>query len=322
MLLDSLLAKIFYKVFLYIVTIAYTIGGGVGTPSTEAPIDYTETDAILVFAAIADPQVSNYMPNRYRYFQTASKDLTSAKGLDAMLIAGDMAENGLALEYQLFLDNLGNMDLRYIGCVGNHDIRLRLYNQSKTRFCSFMNALNNDNTYDSFHHSEYINGYKFIVMGNDKTEFEENYLSDEQLKWLDSELAAENGKPTFVLVHQPLKNTHGLPEVWGSPFNDAGSIGDQSNEVRAILNKYDNVILVTGHEHTGFGEYTYEKIDNFYSVNIPSYSVNNKNGEYNEHGLGFIVEAYDNEIIFKARDFCKGEWLPKYDISIPVSVDN
>ncbi len=318
MLLDTLIAKIAYKIFVGIFALyCSAFGGTVYTPSTEAPI-VAPDNANLTFAAIADPQVSNYMYERFTYFEGASKDLRNAKGLDMMLIAGDVAENGCADEYQLFYDHLGGLDMRYIACVGNHDIRLRLYSQSKARFNSFVNALNGDKSADSFHHSETVNGYKFIVLGSDRTEFEESYLSDEQLEWLDRELDAQNGALTFVMVHQPLKDTHGLPDVWNSPVDSAGSIGAQSDALREILANRKNVIFITGHEHTGFGRYTYEKIENFHSVNLPSLCCNNADGENNNHGLGCIVEVYDSHVLFRARDMLKGEWLPQFDVDIKI----
>ena len=317
MILDSLLAKAWYKILVSFFAFVFSISGPAVTPSTEQPIDYTNSKANLVFAAIADPQVNSLKPDRYRYFVEASTDLKSAKGLDAMIIAGDVAEFGLSAEYQLFYDNLGGMDLRYVGIVGNHDIRLRNYKNTVKRFCNFMNTLNGDDSYTALSRSEHINGYKFILLGSDRTEFEESYFTDDTLKWLDDELKEEDGKPVFVLVHQPLKLTNGLPEVWNSPFDSAGSIGDQSDEIKEILNKYDNVIFITGHEHTGFGDYTYEKVGNIHSVNIPSLCCNNDCGENNDHGLDFIVEVYDNAVIFRARNSCEGKWLPEYDLTIP-----
>lgn len=318
MIKGTLLSGLVYKLFALIFSIYCSFSGGVVPPSTEAPIAPSGDGAKLVFAAIADPQVSNYMPDRYVYFKEASQDLRAATGLDAMLIAGDVAENGMVDEYNMFIDELGGLDLRYIGCVGNHDIRLKPYSVSSARFNSFMNALNGDEDATSLHHSEFINGVKFIVMGSDRTEFEESYISDEQLSWLDSELASQNGELTFVLIHQPLKLTHGLPDVWNSPIDSAGSVGAQSDELRAILGKYENVVFLTGHEHTGFGQYTYEKIDGFDSINIPSLCCNNADGEYNEHGLGYIVEVYENSVLFRARDMCKGIWLEEYDIELTI----
>ena len=182
-----------------------SVSGTVASPSTENPIKPKDADNVkLVFAAFGDTQISNYMFDRYAVFGAAMEDLHASERMDAVIVAGDVAENGLAEEYQLVYDGLkGLKDCRYIIASGNHDIRMRAYSQSLKRFTAFSNALNNNvNPVDSYHFSEVINGYKFIVIGSDKGTFEEAYLSQEQLDWLDSELAAENGHPTFVICQQ------------------------------------------------------------------------------------------------------------------------
>lgn len=316
----NLIQKLFYKLFCWILSLVYSISGGVVAPSTEDPIDVLNADTVqLTFATVADPQISNYMFARYRVFEAACMDLKAAEyEYDAILILGDVAENGLTEEYQLVLDGLSGLHSRYIAITGNHDIRLRLYSQSSERFCEFANALNNDESMTEMHHSEVINGYKFITLGSDKTKFEEAYLSQEQLDWLDDELHGENGKLTFVLCHQPFADTHGLPDTWNSPADKAGSVGDQNDQLFEILNKYENVVYISGHLHTGFADFLYEEKDGVHLVNVPSFAIGNKTGEYNEAGLGFIAEVYSDEVIFRARDFAKGVWVPEHDIHIDI----
>lgn len=314
----NLFQKIFYKFFCLILSLVYSIGGGVVAPSTEDPIKVLDEETVqLTFATVADPQVSNYMFARYRTFEAACMDLKTGS-YDAVLLLGDIAENGLKEEYQLVFDGLSGIDTRYIAITGNHDIRLRLYSQSSDRFKEFANALNGDESMTEMHHSEVINGYKFITLGSDKTMFEEAYLSQEQLDWLDDELHAEDGNLTFVLCHQPLKLTHGLPDTWNSPSETAGSVGDQNDQLFEILNKYENVVFLTGHLHTGFADFLYEIKDGVHLVNVPSFTIENKSGEYNEAGLGFIAEVYEEEVIFRARDFAKGIWVPEHDIHIAI----
>ncbi len=314
----NIIQKLFYKLFLLILSLVYSVSGGVVAPSTEDPIKVLDEETVqLTFATVADPQVSNYMFARYRTFEAACMDLKTGS-YDAVLLLGDIAENGLKEEYQLVFDGLSGIDTRYIAITGNHDIRLRLYSQSSDRFKEFANALNGDESMTEMHHSEVINGYKFITLGSDKTKFEETYLSQEQLDWLDSELAAENGKLTFVLCHQPLKLTHGLPDTWNSPSETAGSVGEQNDELIAIMSKYENVVFITGHLHTGFVDFLYEEKEGIHLVNVPSFSIENKSGDYNEAGLGFIAEVYEEEVIFRARDFARGIWVPEHDIHIEI----
>lgn len=320
--------QMFFKLFALIMSVIYSFNGGVVAPSTTDVIKASKPDAKLVFATLADPQVSNYMFGRYQAYQESSIDLRNAERLDAIVGIGDIAENGLAEEYQLAFDELKDIDTRFIMASGNHDIRLRAYGQSTKRFFEFTNALNGGENpvkpyaEGKFAYSEYVNGYKFIVMGSDKTSFEEAYISPEQLEWLDNEIAAEKGKPVFVVLHQPLKLTHNLPTTWGNGTNkEAGSVGPQNDEIKAILAKHaadSTVVLLTGHLHAGFSQYSYQQIEGFHSVNVPSFSIENKDGEEGGNGAGltYIVEVYEDKILLRARNCMTGEWLSKWDTEI------
>ncbi len=325
MVLRTIFQHIFYKLFLAIMALVFSINGYVG-PSTETPITVSNPDEVqATMAVIADPQISNYMFGRYPVFKAASEDLHNSEAkFDALIGVGDIAENGLSVEYQLIYDGISGLDTRYIMASGNHDIRLRLYKQSLDTFSHFVNTLNGDESYESYHFSERVNGYKVIVLGSDKTVFEEAYLSDAQLEWLNNEIKAEDGKPVFVVIHQPLKNTHNIEVAWNSPFEGGGSVGAQSIALKSILSKYENVFLISGHLHSGFGPDSYNNVDGIHSINLPSLTIENKDGTYNNAGTGYILEVYEDEVIFRARDFAKGVWVAEatgnssYDLVIPV----
>ena len=314
------------KLFAFCLSVMYYFTPFVA-PATDDPITVTDPDNVkLTFAAVADPQISNYMLKRDRYFRAMGEDIGNAQcDIDALLMAGDIAENGLQCEYDRVSEIIGATGVKnYILSVGNHDVRLRLYKNTVKRFTEYMNSLNekagNDLRIDSLHYTCNINGYNFIVLGTDRTEFEESYLSDEQLAWLDSSLKefTAEGKPVFVMIHQTFKDTHGLPDTWNSPFDAAGTVGKQSEALYDIMNKYQNVIMITGHLHTGFGQFSYEKLGNIHSVNLPSATVDNKDGDYNENGIGYFVEVYESKVVFRARNFNKGEFVSDYDISIDI----
>lgn len=328
----NIIQQFFLKLFTVIMTVIYSTNGGVVAPSTEAPIKAVNPDEVkMTFVTVADPQISNYMFDRYQVLQEAVIDLENAEyDFDAIVGIGDIAENGLAEEYQLVYDEFKDIDTRYIMATGNHDIRLRSYSQVVDRFGAFTNALNGEEGagIDAYAdgmlaYSEEVNGYKFIVMGSDKATFEEAYISDAQLEWLDAELeSADADKPVFVILHQPLKLTHNLPNNWGNGTNkNAGSVGDQSDAIKAVLaeNGADkDVILITGHLHAGFSEFSYEKIDTFHSFNVPSLAIDNEDGAEGGDGSGltYIVEVYDDEVLFRARNLEEGKWMPQFDTTI------
>ena len=122
----NIVQQVFFKLFALIMSMVYSFNGGVVAPSTDDIIKAKDPDSVkLAFATVADPQVSNYMFDRYQSFQEACIDLRNAEGLDAIVGVGDIAENGLAEEYQLAYDELKDIDARFIMASGNHDIRLR-----------------------------------------------------------------------------------------------------------------------------------------------------------------------------------------------------
>lgn len=327
-MLTTLFSKIGYRLMAMLIAVFFAFNPYTA-PSADDPIENSaENHSNMTVALWADPQFSNYIIKRVQYFDAACEDIEkNASDIDALLIAGDIAENGLNCEYQYISEHIENASVKnYIMAVGNHDVRMKLsYKNTVKRFTKFQNDLNSnigsDLTIDSLHYTYVLNGYTFIVMGTDRTEFEESYFNEAQLNWLDENIAeaTADGKPVFVVCHQPLKLTHGLPDTWGSPIDSAGSVGDQSDELYEIMNKYDNVFFITGHLHTGIGKYTYEKIGKVHGINLPSLTINNKDGENNENGIGFMMEVYDDSVLFRARNFAKGVYEPEYDISIPIN---
>ncbi len=324
MFLKNPFEKLFFSMFCGIMSLILSFNGGYVPPSTDAPIDVSiKGKEKAVMALIADPQISNYMFDRYPVFTAACEDLHNAQcDIDALIGAGDITENAFGMEYQLVYDGLSGLDTRYVMASGNHDIRLRNYKNSLKAFSEFTNTLNDDEAMDCYHYSQRISGYKVIVLGSDRTEMEQAYISDEQLEWLDDELETEEGNPTFVVCHQPLKDTHNEKEAFGSITNAGGHVGEQSIAIKKILSKYNNVFLISGHLHSGFGPDSYNYVDGIHCINVPSMTIENKDGTYNNAGTGYIMEVYKTKVIFRARDFAQGTWVAdttgdeSYDITI------
>lgn len=308
--------------------------GGVTTPASGDTIRNFADDVNIDFVLTGDTQVCDYMPEREANLMSFSEDMMNADiDIDAFLIVGDIAENGMQGEYDRITAQIADWNVaNYIMCTGNHDIRLRDFEQSKERFLNFMNGLNaEENAKDNVFFKYEVNGYTFLSIASDEMRFEEAHFSSEQLQWLNIELknATKEDKPVFVLCHQSLAESHGLPNTWGSAnsapedttmpvyerkddYDFTGSIGEQSNEIFDIISKYENVFFLNGHLHTGFGKYTYQTLNaenNVQSINVPSVGIDNKDGVYNNPGTGLFVEVTDSQVIFYARDFKNGKFL-------------
>ncbi len=314
------LSSIIYKLISMLMSILLSTGA-IALPSADEPINQAMSGTYMSFIALGDTQVCNYNPTREKALIASVEDISNSScPVNALVVAGDIAENGFQDEYDRVYDDLKKTGIKnFIFSAGNHDIRLRDYEQCSERFLNLQNSLNPaDKAVDKLYYTYKVNGCTFIVMASERSDFEDATITIRQTKWLKEQLdiAAVDGKPVFVVLHYPLKDTHGLPDTWSNSLWESGSIGDDSDTVLEILNEYDNVILITGHLHTGFGQFSYEKIGNIDSVNVPSIGIKNKDGDYNDNGTGYFVEVSPSQVLFRARDFAKGKFLPDYDITI------
>ena len=326
--MSSVITAFWYKLLTWFIAFTALFGATLPAPSTDEPIKVNE-DAEMTVVLWGDPQLSDYDAKRHQYTKNAAIDLSNAEGtFDALVMAGDIAENGKGSEYQLVLNYLAAADNveNHIMAVGNHDVRLRAYCQILDTFNEFCNSANDNFAANAKFYAEEklsysyeVNGYTFIVLNTDKPVFEESYFSDACLSWFDGELAkaTADGKPVFVILHQPLKETHQVWQAWNSPDNNAGTVGDQSDALQATMNKYNNVFLITGHLHMGFSkEWSIHEIGNFTGVNLPGIGPKNADGEYNESGTGYIMEVYEDRVEFIARNFNLGKYVPEHNETV------
>ncbi len=278
--------------------------------SNDDPIAFDDSDSIrLGFAAIADTHLPDRESAEKNLENAFSDVLNSKEKTDALLLAGDIADYGLKKEYDRFFRVfLKYKDkLKLFVTMGNHDARFFFRTASRTINSNVEKMLDTDlcgKTYYSYD----INGYTFIVLCTEKAVLEKAYISEEQIKFFDNELcrATKQGKPCFVMCHQPFAFTHGLPAVWKT-----GDMGEQNDEVRAVMEKYKNVFFINGHLHGGICDYVEEilnKEQNVISISIPGYRKENNFGQ-TDAGVGYYCEVYDNKVIFKARNFLTGRYM-------------
>lgn len=276
--------------------------------SSDEPIEFLDGDNVRVsFASIADTHlVDNEAAtvNLNNFFT----DLANSKNrFDAVLMAGDIAEYGRNKEYNRFFrvfDNFKN-DYKLFITMGNHDVRFTFGKNQKIIMNKVEEYLGIKTNGKSFYSYD-INGYTFIVIGTEKRVLEKAHITKEQIDFLDKELkrATKDGKPAFVMCHQAFAETHGLPEVWKT-----GDMGEQNDDVRAVMEKYKNVFFINGHLHGGVFEKTFEVLNEengVYSLSIPGYRKKNNFG-YTDCGTGYYGEVYDDKVVFTARKFVEGK---------------
>ncbi len=277
---------------------------------TNNPIVFDNSENVrLSMAIIADTHLPNRESAEINLANTF-KDLANSKEkFDAFLLAGDIADYGTNNEYERFFRVLDNQKVvkNLFVTMGNHDARLFFKKNTKIVIKKTEEYLNK-NLDGKIYYSSDMNGYTLIVLCTEKRILEKAYISKEQIDFLDKELArgTKDGKPVFVMCHQPFAETHGLPEVWKT-----GDMGEQNDEVRAVMEKYRNVFFINGHLHGGIFEKIAETLNEekgVYSINIPGYRKLNNFG-IQDCGVGYYCEVYDDKVVFKARKFISGENL-------------
>ncbi len=154
-------------------------------------------------------------------------------------------------------------------------------------------------------------------------------VSDEQLKWLDEQLykAEKSGEITFVMTHVPL-NGYFPPNSGVGVYNKGIS---NTDAVKAVLNKHQNVFVSTAHTHSNLSlDYEWISIPSVTGEGFSHFNdgctswtskPNGTGGSKNElgYGVGQYIEIYDDKVIFKARIFddeCKYVATGVYAIDI------
>lgn len=304
-----------------------------------------EENCRLSFAAISDI----HLDESFSFISDGMLELglmdmeKAAERLDAVVFDGDITNHGYFEQWDIFANSVGNHDIadNLLIVTGNHDTwgpnRDDFNNPVdgvKPTFCKYNKSIAGRDISEMYY-SEIINGYYFIVLGSEE-DHTCAYISDTQLEWFAAEMAkaAETGLPVFVFMHQPVNQTHGLPYNWNldeeDPF-DEGGIGEQSDRVVEILKKYDNVFYISGHIHAGlknddskigvdYASVEYMKNDNGNNItliNLPCFANPDVlRGAHLANGCGFVIEAYDDEVLLRARNFGAGTWLTKFDVAV------
>lgn len=329
-----------------VMTLVSPLGMLAGCSHTK--IARAKADCRVSFAAISDMHLrGNFKPIFQGMLELGLRDMEFAQDkLDAVAFVGDITNGGEISQWDAFADAVGKYDVarNTMVVVGNHDTwgpnRDDFDNPVdgvKTTFIRY-NQLISGREITEMYYSDVVNGCTFIALGSE-ADHVDAFLSDAQLEWFAREMekAAALGTPIFVLMHQPINGTHGLPYSWEMHRDDppeTGGIGEQSAEVEAILKRYDNVFYISGHIHGGFknagsrigAEYaSVETVENdngnpLTLVNLPSYLYPDfSRGGHVANGCGWVVEVYDDEVLLRARNFAAGTWLTRFDQAVKLA---
>ena len=284
----------------------------------------------LQMAVMSDIHVISKNPNNH--FKQA---LTSLQGVapdyDAIAIVGDMTDSGSEADYQLFnhlLETYKNPSAEQLLSIGNHEYFESYLDRNSTVTdemlqSRFMNY--NSDSPTRIYYDKWIKGYHFISLGGELSPrtllpysssnpgtHDWAYISDQQYEWLEQTLAinATNNKPIFVFLHQPITNT-----VYGSINWNAGF---DSERLLAILKKYPQAILFSGHSHYLINHPKSIYQDGFTMVNTSSVEYTwYEGGRVPDFSQGFLVNVYNNRVELKGLEFSNDTLIRTATIPIP-----
>ena len=169
--------------------------------------------ASFKFAVIAD--------NHYHYYNL--KNIINAINANPEILfvlhAGDIADQALLKEYEIFYDIMKNLNKPYLTVIGNHD-----YNSNGEIVYKQM--------FGDYNYSFEFNQNKFIIF--DDIVWESNKKPD--FEWLSTQLTDNNKyKQVFVIAHIP-------------PFSDQFD-GNMEQTYKSLMQENNVSLSIHGHIH-------------------------------------------------------------------------
>ena len=291
-------------------------------------------DVRLTAALISDTHVGDE-PHRKIALPPGLRDISRHVKPDVLILAGDCTDNGNDANWtvlQKMFQKNANVP-HTILALGNHDCwtsydEAHAYDTAKANYLHYGGAIMGETPDDVFFVRE-IGGFSFLVLGSE-ADSTDCIMTGRQLDWAAETLAAAaekaDGKPIFVINHQPLNFTHAVgADKDGNGFDSQ----ETSDRLQAILDQYPNIVYISGHQHhprvldsatdpDGFA--TVERVgQHITSVNLPCYGY----GTFLEGGTsvfaeGLVMYVFDDHIQFKGRNFFLSNWSRDFDVSVPV----
>ena len=285
----------------------------IGTP---AEIEKTDPDNCLLSATVlSDLHMEGTNLQRHKRVGGVLRAAKYADN-DLLLLLGDNTMNGQIVE-TLFVYGLVDRFFNsndVIVAPGNHDMDTGehtngTFEELQSRYIYMRNAFFGDKG-DKVYYSCEEKGYKFIVLGGEgRTDSDgKQIISDEQLTWLENELAdaEKSGKPCFVLNHYLVYGRNGSRSYAG--FN----VTDQNDRLSGVRTFY-----FCGHSHYGVSNDSVQTTNNVTYINLPStgnpdnyYPANDDCGK---DGIGMQMEVYEDSVVLRFRNYLTGEWLEGFD---------
>lgn len=289
-------------------------------------------DILLNVSIISDTHLDDRFPGGKLNLKKGLQDMNRMKAdNDAVVVVGDLTNYGdeasVECFYELMEKHCEVPAESWVVATGNHEIghpEEFTNEEARQNFVKYHNEYTGQGIENAYYSVD-VDGYTFVVLCDQS---EDNWDScdiyEDQLAFLDAELArgTAEGKPAFVVCHVPVEGVNGQEVI----YEDGGLDPEYSEAVKGIMEKYENIFFISGHVHTGINGYISEELFGFSCVeeyngvtyvNLPTYGIVNRYG-IPWNGMGFQMEVYEDEVIFRARKFNTSRWYGFYEFEIPL----
>lgn len=279
-------------------------------------------DLITEFQVVSDTHVSESGSYNSSYTRMLNDIVKISPNSSGLFINGDVTDNGTVAQYEkhqeLHASVSGAPD--YYIAVGNHEFYDTTQAETETRFASFA-RLPDRTAPDSQHYDFWLNGYHYIILGNDAITSDKlsSTFTDETMAWLRTKLEEDrnDNRPTFVFHHQPIQGTvaGSLGDFTNGAFT--GLWGANATKIKNVLKDFPEVVLFSSHQHIllGYPQTMHERTDSLPTIfNTASASkgatIRDGIKEKGNASEGYYLYVYEDKIIVRGRDFATGEWIP------------
>ncbi len=185
----------------------------------------TDAAGTFRFALFTDLHISAANPLPAEDLQNAVNDVNSIKGIDFVLVTGDITQSGDTTSLKIAKHLLESLKMPFYIVPGNHDFHWNTGNGA----ADFIRIFGDDKF--AFKHKKiFFAGFTTVPL--DQTG--NGYMQENDIEWLKKTLKkAGKSKPSIIATHYPLLK---------------GDV-DNRKEIIDLLKKYNVIAVLSGHYH-------------------------------------------------------------------------
>ena len=289
-----------------------------GTLKKSHASDEANENIVLEFSSISDIHLKNQRSIEEERFENAIRlSYQHTNNLDAIVVNGDFTDGGHDPQYQRFTDVIDREVDTNIPVIVNHGNHENGRNESDPHeYFREVFGYGIDHVFE-------VKGYYFITLG---VHYGDRYLPQQAL-WLQSKLEIltkeKPNQPVFVLIHYPASETTG------------NSIRNGRDTFKSVMEKYPQVIHISGHSHSPLQDPRMIHQDKFTSFNNGSlsylfYEKADFDGPQDTASVGHfaIIKVTETNKVIIERHLINDEDITKsikleedYIIDVPKGID-